>query len=211
MRGWVAGMPPVRKGRRQQLLQRESGRNDGSIPRDDPAGSPYSRPRCLSLHIGPLGVCSRLADRRISVFVIAGLLVRVISRFRTARNIDLNRSAVANSERSGFVRSFLLFRRLPSPAARLARRCRIPFARTGSTGELSERIDPVDRYSDDALMGNGSSNIVGTGDFSVLNRQTILGRRLAASGSRFDSDIPNAVIGWRPSERRPGRQEQRQN
>jgi hypothetical protein len=193
MRGWVAGMPPVRNGRRLQLLRRGSGCNDGSIPRDDPAGPPNSGPRCLSLHVGPLGVCRRLADRSISVFVIAGL--------------------PANSERngSGFVRSSLLFRRLPSPAARLARRCRIPFARTRFTDELSERIDPVDRYFDHALMGNGSSNIGRTGDSSVLNRQTILGRSFAASGSRFDSDIPNAVIRWCPSERRPGRQEQRQN
>jgi hypothetical protein len=43
----------------------------GSIPRD-PAGPPYPRPRCLSLHIRPLGICSRFADRGLSVFVIEG-------------------------------------------------------------------------------------------------------------------------------------------
>jgi hypothetical protein len=48
------------------------GRNDGSIPRD-PAGPPYPRPRYLSLHIRPLGICSRFADRGLSVFVIEGL------------------------------------------------------------------------------------------------------------------------------------------
>src|SRR5258706_16448283 len=47
------------------------GCNDGSIPRD-PAGPPQLRPRCLSLHIRPLGICSRFADRRLSVFVIEG-------------------------------------------------------------------------------------------------------------------------------------------
>jgi hypothetical protein len=47
-----------------------SGCNDGSIPRDDSAGPPYSRPRCLGLHIAPLGVCRRFADRSLSVFVI---------------------------------------------------------------------------------------------------------------------------------------------
>src|SRR4030081_1030318 len=31
------------------------------------------RPRCISLHIRPLGVCSRFADRGLSVFVIEGL------------------------------------------------------------------------------------------------------------------------------------------
>jgi hypothetical protein len=68
-------MPPVHKGRPQQLLRRGSSCNDGSIPRDR-AGLPYSRPRCLSLHIRPLGICSRFADRGLSVFVIESLPVR---------------------------------------------------------------------------------------------------------------------------------------
>jgi hypothetical protein len=44
---------------------------DGSILRD-PAGCgpPQPRPPCLSLHIRPLGIFSRFADRRLSVFVI---------------------------------------------------------------------------------------------------------------------------------------------
>jgi hypothetical protein len=45
------------------------GCNDGSIRRD-PAGPPQPRPRCLSLHIRPLGICSRFADRGLFVFVI---------------------------------------------------------------------------------------------------------------------------------------------
>jgi hypothetical protein len=69
MRGRVAGMPPVHKGRPQQWPRRGSGCDGGSISRD-PAGPPYSRPHCLSLHIGPLGICSRFADRGLSVFVI---------------------------------------------------------------------------------------------------------------------------------------------
>ena len=50
------------------------GCNDGSIPRD-PAGSglPDPPPRYLMLHIRPLGICSRFADRDLSVFVIEGL------------------------------------------------------------------------------------------------------------------------------------------
>jgi hypothetical protein len=50
------------------------GCNDGSIPRD-PAGRglPYPPPRYLMLHIRPLGICSRFADRDLSVFVIEGL------------------------------------------------------------------------------------------------------------------------------------------
>jgi hypothetical protein len=66
----------------------------------------------ISLHIGPLGVCRRFADRSLSVFVIEGLPVRLTSRFR---NVDLNRSAVANSERSrnggGFEGRFYLIRK----------------------------------------------------------------------------------------------------
>jgi hypothetical protein len=106
------------------------------------------------------------------------------------------------------IQSFLLFRRCHRPLHGLpvAAAFHLP-----EPDELSERIGPVNRYFDHALMGNGSSNIGGTGNFSILNRQTILGRRFAASGSRFDSDIPNAVIGWCPSERRPGQQEQRRN
>jgi hypothetical protein len=69
MRGRVAGMPPVHKGRPQQLLQRGSGCHDGSIPRYPAGRLPYSRPRCLSLHIRPLGICSRFADRGLSAFV----------------------------------------------------------------------------------------------------------------------------------------------
>src|ERR1700729_3057504 len=53
-------------------VRRGSGCNDGSLPRD-PAGPPYSRPHCFSLHTGPLGVCRRFADRSLSVFVIEGL------------------------------------------------------------------------------------------------------------------------------------------
>ena len=34
--------------------------------------------RCLSLHIRPLGICSRFADRRLSVFVIEGALPPVL-------------------------------------------------------------------------------------------------------------------------------------
>jgi hypothetical protein len=67
----VAGMPPANKGRLKQLLRRGNGCNDGSIPRE-PAGPAYSRPHCLSLHIRPLGICSRFADRGLSVFVIEG-------------------------------------------------------------------------------------------------------------------------------------------
>src|SRR5258706_5943589 len=33
-------------------------------------GPPQPRPPCLSLHIRPLGIFSRVADRRLSVFVI---------------------------------------------------------------------------------------------------------------------------------------------
>jgi hypothetical protein len=84
MCGRVAGMPPVHKGPHQQLLRRGSGCNDGSVPRDQPAGRPpYSRPRCLSLHIRPLGICSRFADRGLSVFVIENLPMR--SNFWHAR------------------------------------------------------------------------------------------------------------------------------
>jgi hypothetical protein len=48
------------------------GCNGGSIRRN-PAGPPYARSRCLGLHIGPVGLCSGLADRRLSVFVSEGL------------------------------------------------------------------------------------------------------------------------------------------
>jgi hypothetical protein len=46
--------------------------NDASIPRDPAGRPPELRPRCLSLHIRPMGIRSRFADRRLSVFVIVG-------------------------------------------------------------------------------------------------------------------------------------------
>ena len=57
------------------------GCNDGSIPRD-PAGRglPYPPPRYLMLHIRPLGICSRFADRGLSVFVIEGLPLPPMAR-----------------------------------------------------------------------------------------------------------------------------------
>src|SRR5258705_8252971 len=39
-------------------------------------GPPQPRPPCLSVHIRPLGIFSRFADRRLSVFVIEFLLGR---------------------------------------------------------------------------------------------------------------------------------------
>jgi hypothetical protein len=51
------------------LAPSEASCNGGSIPRE-PAGPPYPRPHCLRLHIRPLGVCSRFADRGLSVLVI---------------------------------------------------------------------------------------------------------------------------------------------
>jgi hypothetical protein len=64
-------------GRRVRALARTPGTAtagggyNGSILRD-PAGCgpPQPRPPCLSLHIRPLGIFSRFADRRLSVFVI---------------------------------------------------------------------------------------------------------------------------------------------
>ena len=48
------------------------GCNDASIPRDPAGRPPEPRPRYLSLHIRPVGIRSRFADRRLSVFVIEG-------------------------------------------------------------------------------------------------------------------------------------------
>jgi hypothetical protein len=69
------GRRPSIKDGPSNCCEGENGCNGGSIPRD-PAGLPYSRPRCLSLHIRPLGICSRFADRGLSVFMIEGLPVR---------------------------------------------------------------------------------------------------------------------------------------
>jgi hypothetical protein len=68
----VAGSPECRPSINDvpsNCCETGSGCNGGSIPRD-PAGSPYSRPRCLSMHLRPLGIRSRFADRGLSVFVI---------------------------------------------------------------------------------------------------------------------------------------------
>jgi len=56
---------------RTPITAQGGGGYDGSILRD-PAGCgpPQPRPPCLSLHISPLGIFSRFADRRLSVFVI---------------------------------------------------------------------------------------------------------------------------------------------
>jgi hypothetical protein len=50
------------------------GCNDASIPRDPAGRPPEPRPRYLNLHIRPVGIRSRFADRRLSVFVIEGAL-----------------------------------------------------------------------------------------------------------------------------------------
>src|ERR1700693_5675367 len=51
-----------------------TGCNDGSIPRIPAGPGPaYARPHYLSLHIRPLFICSRFADRGLSVFVIEDL------------------------------------------------------------------------------------------------------------------------------------------
>jgi hypothetical protein len=96
------------------------------------------------------------------------------------------------------VASVLLFGRLPPPAARLACRSSVPFARTGFAVELPKSISPVERHLDHALVRDRSRNVGRTGYCAVLNSQTKLGRRVTASGFRFDGDIPDAVI------RRPG-------
>ena len=58
------------------------GCNDASIPRDPAGRPPEPRPRYLSLHIRPVGIRSRFADRRLSVFVIEGALPRTHTRPR---------------------------------------------------------------------------------------------------------------------------------
>jgi len=50
------------------------GCNDASIPRDPAGRPPEPRPRCISLHIRPVGIRSRFADRRLFIFVIEGAL-----------------------------------------------------------------------------------------------------------------------------------------
>jgi hypothetical protein len=50
------------------------GCNDASIPRDPAGRPPEPRPRYLNLHIRLVGIRSRFADRRLSVFVIEGAL-----------------------------------------------------------------------------------------------------------------------------------------
>lgn len=70
---WLGGRDAARPQRTAPAnAVQGDGCNDGSIPRD-PAGPPYSRPHCLGLHVRPLGICSRFADRGLSVFVIMGL------------------------------------------------------------------------------------------------------------------------------------------
>jgi hypothetical protein len=71
---WFAGrgtmhLPNSIKDGPSNCCERGSGCNDRSIPRGDAARPPYSRPHCLGLHIRPLGICRRFADRGPSVLV----------------------------------------------------------------------------------------------------------------------------------------------
>jgi hypothetical protein len=80
------------------------GCNDGSIPRDPAgAGPPYPPPGCLSLHIRPLGICSRFADRGLPVFVIEGLpLPPIFWRARVAaRSIRRISSPASSADSKG--------------------------------------------------------------------------------------------------------------
>jgi hypothetical protein len=48
--------------------------HDASIPRDPAGRSPEFRARCLGMHVRPVVVRGRFADRRLSVFVIVSAL-----------------------------------------------------------------------------------------------------------------------------------------
>jgi hypothetical protein len=61
--------------------------------------------------------------------------------------------------------------------------------------ELSVRVGAAERCLDKAPMGDSSSNASRAGNLSILNHQSILGRSLTASSSRFYRDIPHAVVG----------------
>ena len=97
------------------------GCNDASIPRDPAGRPPEPRPRYLSLHIRPVGIRSRFADRRLSVFVIEGALPqrgrhKFLPRPAAARGTMRNGSTLSKTRngldrgcRSPIKRSFNLY------------------------------------------------------------------------------------------------------
>jgi hypothetical protein len=97
------------------------------------------------------------------------------------------------------VGAVLFLSRLPSAAARLARRSGVPFAGPDLPLKLPESVRPVVRHLDHALMRNSTNNVGRAGYFAVLNSQAKLGRGITASGFRFDGYIPD-TIEWLPGE-----------
>src|SRR5216684_2262882 len=111
-----------------------------------------------------------------------------------------NNATTANISRltsgRGFgVRPLLLPRGFPSTAARYARRCPIPFSRSGVATELTICICTTDRDAHKPLPSDAAGNVgAGGGNFTIRNGQRGVRRRLARSCLGHDRDTPKSVI-----------------
>jgi hypothetical protein len=113
----------------------------------------------------------------------------------------MNKATAANISRRVTAKSFgarpvLLARSFPPTATRYARRCPIPFPRSGVATELAVRICTTDRDPHKSLPSDAAGNVsAGRRDFTVRHGKRRALRRFAGACLGHDRYHPKPVIG----------------